>query len=82
MMANNDSETVWIANASSSQPTRYHTRQDCGNYPKNDRPTTLGEARKRGLGECRFCSGEADTGGGSGRNTATVLREIGEEQHG
>lgn len=42
---------------------RYHTDPDCRHYPTDPEFLPRRDAEDRGMSECGFCSGEADTGG-------------------
>jgi hypothetical protein len=64
--ADDDQTTVWTATAKTQtgDDRRYHTDEDCTRFPGRVVERELGDIADR-FTECKFCSGEAESAGGS-----------------
>ena len=49
--------TVHVARNVTNSDGKYHTRE-CKSFPENDKQWSLERAERRGLTECKYCSGE------------------------
>jgi len=73
-MTSDDEDTVIIAKNSESARV-YHTVK-CHRYPNTPREITIGEANRRGLRQCKECTGDVERGNATGTPLAEKLDEM------